>query len=93
MSGEQMHDFSKSYQKWKKRKLPNRSTPYIISLRLSDEQISDMEDVREYQTAKDDTTDWNCNSMLIRRCIKLAKAYITMLKSQEEEKKQKGGVV
>ncbi len=83
----------KVWERWKKRKLPNRLCNGYASLRLTDETISDMEAVREYLIVIDDATDWNNNSMLIRMGMKLAKAWVELLKYQEEEKKQKGGVV
>jgi hypothetical protein len=81
--------YQRRNEAWKKRKSPNRTTPYIMSMRLGDEEIDIMDFMRENLKEMDDSTDWGINSFLIRRMFRYSKAYMLTLIDQKKEKEQK----
>lgn len=101
MSGDYGANYWSSDKVWKRRKMPPRTTPLILSFRLGIDERDDLDFLREYLISVDDSTDWNNLSMLLRRAIKLAKVYAMTLQEQKKEKeekklaeeKEKGGVV
>ncbi|NJD77810.1 MAG: hypothetical protein FIB08_12065 [Candidatus Methanoperedens sp.] len=65
------------------RKASDNNTPYMESFRYGEDEWNYIDFIRKHLTEVDPDTDYNNNSMLLRRIIKMA--YVFALQNQKDK--------